>query len=60
MEKRIDFDMADFLDSPEAMTEYLSQVLADGNASELLAALGHVARAKNKIERRAPSQSVIP
>ncbi|QHJ01429.1 transcriptional regulator [Xylophilus rhododendri] len=52
--------MADFLDSPEAMTEYLSQVLADGNASELLAALGHVARAKNKIERRAPSQSVIP
>ena len=38
--------MAAHLDSPEAITEYLNQVLADGDIDELLRALGHVARAR--------------
>ena len=41
-----DFDIADYLDSREAISEYLSQVLADGDTDELLTALGHIARAK--------------
>ena len=36
-----DFDIADYLDSKEAIAEYLSQVLADGDTDELLTALGH-------------------
>lgn len=40
------FDMATFLDSPEAIAEYLSQVLAGGDPDELLRALGHVAKAR--------------
>lgn len=42
----IPFDMAALLDSDEAIGEYLSQVLADGDTDELLRALGHVARAR--------------
>ncbi len=42
----IPFDMADHLDSEEAIAEYLSQVLADGDTDELRRALGHVAEAK--------------
>ena len=45
-----DFDIADYLDSKEAISEYLSQVLADGDTDELLSALGHIARAKGMIE----------
>jgi probable addiction module antidote protein len=45
-----DFDIADYLDSKEAISEYLSQVLADGNTDELLAALGHITRAKGMTE----------
>ena len=45
-----DFDIADYLDSKEAISEYLSQVLADGNTDELLSALGHIARAKGMTE----------
>jgi len=45
-----DFDIADYLDSKEAISEYLSQVLADGNTDELLTALGHIARAKGMTE----------
>ena len=41
-----DFDIADYLDSREAISAYLSQVLADGDTDELLTALGHIARAK--------------
>ncbi len=41
-----DFDIADYLDSKEAIAEYLSQVLADGDTDELLSALGHISRAK--------------
>ena len=45
-----DFDIADYLDSKEAIAEYLSQVLADGNTDELLTALGHISRAKGMTE----------
>ncbi len=44
-ERLISFDMASFLDSDEAIAEYLSQVLADGDSDELLAAIGHIAKA---------------
>jgi probable addiction module antidote protein len=46
MEKLIPFDMANYLDSDEAVAEYLTQVLADGDSAELVRALGHVARAR--------------
>jgi len=45
-----DFDIADYLDSKEAIAEYLSQVLADGDTDELLSALGHISRAKGMTE----------
>lgn len=38
--------MADYLDSDEAISEYLTQVLGDGDTDELLSALGHIAKAK--------------
>ena len=41
----ITFDMASYLDSNEAIAEYLSQVLADGDADEFLDAIGHIAKA---------------
>ncbi|CAN5243272.1 putative addiction module antidote protein [soil metagenome] len=40
------FDMADYLDSDVAVAEYLTQVMADGDAGELAAALGHIAKAR--------------
>jgi probable addiction module antidote protein len=40
------FDMADQLDSDEAISEYLSQVLSDGDTDEIIRALGHIARAR--------------
>ena len=40
------FDITRFLDSEEAMAEYLSQVLEDGDNDELIRALGHLAKAK--------------
>lgn len=43
--KLIPFDMAEHLDSPEAIAEYITQVLADGDTAELLRALGNVAKA---------------
>ena len=45
-----DFDMAEYLDSDEAIAEYLNQVLADKDASELAAALGYIAKAKGMTE----------
>ena len=45
-----DFDIADYLDNKEAISEYLSQVLAEGDTDELLRALGHIARAKGMTE----------
>jgi len=40
------FDIAQYLDSPEAIAEYLSQVLEDGDSDEFLEAIGHIAKAK--------------
>lgn len=41
-----EFDIADHLQSKEAVAAYLSMVLQDGDTDELLRAIGHVARAK--------------
>lgn len=41
-----EFDLAALLDSEEAISEYLSQVLAEGDADELIRAVGHVAKAR--------------
>ena len=38
------FDIADYLDSPEMISEYLNTVLAEGNDSALIVALGNIAR----------------
>ncbi|SMO51208.1 probable addiction module antidote protein, partial [Alcanivorax sp. DSM 26295] len=43
---RLPFDIIEFLDNDVAITEYLTQVLAEGDHEELLAAIGHVARAR--------------
>jgi len=45
-EKLVSFDLADHLDSDEAIAEYLSQVLAEGDSDELIRAVGHVAKAR--------------
>ena len=47
-EKLLPFDMARYLGSDEAIAEYLTQVLADGDSDELLTAIGHIAKAKAK------------
>ncbi len=41
-----EFDIARLLKSKRAITEYLNQVIAEGDDAELAAALGHIARAK--------------
>ena len=41
-----EFDIARLLKSKQAMTEYLNQVINEGDDAELVAALGHIARAK--------------
>lgn len=41
-----DFDLATLLDSEEAISEYLSQVLAEGDTDELVRAVGYVAKAR--------------
>ena len=40
------FDMANYLSNAEEVTEYLRQVLEDGDPVELGAALGNIARAR--------------
>lgn len=40
------FDMAALLNSDEAISEYLSQVLADGDNEEFLRAIGYIAKAR--------------
>ena len=42
----IPFDIVEYLDSEEAMAEYLSQVLEDGDNDEFLRAIGYLAKAK--------------
>ncbi len=44
--KHPEFDIARLLKSKKATTEYLNQVIAEGDDAELAAALGHIARAR--------------
>ena len=46
MSKLTTFDIAQYLDNKEVISEYLSQVLADGDMDELLEAIGNIAKAK--------------
>jgi probable addiction module antidote protein len=39
------FDISDYLDSEEMIVEYLNTVLEDGNSSDLVVAIGHIAKA---------------
>ncbi len=39
------FDIADYLDSKEMIVEYLNIVLEEGDNSDMVVALGHVAKA---------------
>ena len=41
-----EFNIVRHLKSKKAMSEYLNQVIAEGDDAELAAALGHIARAK--------------
>lgn len=45
-EKLQAFDMARYLGSEEAVAQYLTQVLADGDPDEFLRAVGHIAKAR--------------
>lgn len=45
-EKLLPFDMASLLGSDEMISEYLTQVLEDGDSDELIRALGYIAKAK--------------
>ena len=38
------FDIADYLDSNEMIAEYLNAVLEEGDNSDVVAAIGHVAK----------------
>jgi len=40
-----EFEIADYLDSEEMIVEYLNTVLAEGDSSDLIVAIGHIARA---------------
>ena len=42
----IPFDISEYLDSEEAISEYLSQVLEDGDNDEFIRAIRHIAKAK--------------
>ena len=44
--KLTQFDMSKYLDSDEAIEEYLDQVLADGDNAEFIRAIGYIAKAK--------------
>ncbi|MFZ0526082.1 MAG: addiction module antidote protein [Xanthobacteraceae bacterium] len=46
MAKAKDFDVADYLDSPEAIAAYLSEAFATGDDDLIAQALGAVARVK--------------
>ncbi|MDX8128194.1 putative addiction module antidote protein [Methylomonas sp. LW13] len=45
-EQLLPFDMITLLDSDEAVSEYLNQVLEEGDSDELIRALGYIAKAK--------------
>jgi len=44
--KLIPFDISSMLSSDEAISEYLSQVMEDGDSDEIIRALGHIAKAR--------------
>ena len=39
------FDIADYLDSKEMITEYLNTVLEEGDNADIINAIGHIAKA---------------
>lgn len=39
------FDIADYLDNREMIAEYLNTVLEDGDNSDIIVAIGHIAKA---------------
>jgi len=39
------FDISDYLDSNEMIAEYLNSVLEEGNDTEIVIAIGHIAKA---------------
>jgi len=39
------FDIADYLENKEIIAEYLNTVLEEGNESDIIVAIGHVAKA---------------
>ncbi len=39
------FDIADYLDSKEMIAEYLNEVLEEGNDSQIITAIGNIAKA---------------
>lgn len=39
------FDIADYLESKEMIAEYLNTVLEEGNSSDVITAIGHIAKA---------------
>lgn len=43
--KTTKFDIADYLDSNEMIAEYLNSVLEEGDDTEIITAIGHVAKA---------------
>lgn len=45
-----EFDMAEFLQSDQAIAEYLTAVMEDGDPALLAAAMGDIARAKGMAE----------
>lgn len=45
-----EFDLAEYLGSEEAISEYLNQTIADGDMAELAHALGVAARARGMTE----------
>jgi probable addiction module antidote protein len=50
-----EFDIARLLKSKSAITEYLNQVINEGDDAELAAALGHIARVKGVVIISEPS-----
>lgn len=46
MSNLTNFDISQYLDNKEVIAGYLSQVLQDGNTSELMEAIGNIAKAK--------------
>jgi probable addiction module antidote protein len=39
------FDIADYLDSKEIIAEYLNTVIEEGDNSDVITAIGHIAKA---------------